>query len=687
MTYRLMTRLATAAAGACVLAACATAMPAATTPAAPAPTAPDAAPAAPTPAAAAATPAGQAAQPPAAAGRAGGRGAAPAPAPPPPVPALPATMPAPVTPLVSATAPSPDPRIGLRAGYWDAAQAAWNMRLVSNTPPPPAYRGITSSDLAFTGNYVVQGNYNGILFWDVSNPSRPVLVKDYECPASQNDVSVFKHLLFVSSEGTNARLDCGTQGVPEPISKERIRGIRIFDISDIRNPKYVSNVQTCRGSHTHTVLTDPNDQEAVYVYISGSAGVRSAEELPGCADGSMAENPDTSRFRVEVIRVPLADPTKAAVVNYARIFNDLAPPPRRVEPGRAGGAGRGGDPTAGAAAVAGGGRAGAAAGAAAPAGRGGRGGAPTGPNQCHDITTYPEAGLAGGACGGYGLLLDIREPTHPIRIDFAGDPNMAFWHSATFSNDGTKVLFSDEWGGGRGARCRAEDRLEWGANAIFTVERGQLVFHSYYKMPAAQTEWENCVAHNGSLIPIPGREVMVQGFYQGGITVFDWTDPKKPYEIAFFDRGPLEDGRLTSAGSWSVYWHNGYIYSSEIARGLDVYELLPTPHLSQNEIDAARTVRFAEANAQEQKKIVWPPSFALARAYVDQLERSNGLSAADITATRNALTAAERAAGAARQTALQQLATRLNGQAGASTDAAKVGLLVSAVNELAGATR
>lgn len=614
----------------------------------------------------------QAAQP-----SAGGRGQA---APPPPVPALPATMPAPVTPTISATAPTPDARVGLRAGYWDAAQAAWNMRLVSNTPPPEAYRGITSSDLAFTGKYVVQGNYHGILFWDVSNPTRPVLVKDYVCPASQNDVSVYKHLLFVSSEGTGARLDCGTQGVPEPVSKERIRGIRIFDISTISNPKYVGNVQTCRGSHTHTVAEDPNDKEAVYVYISGSAGVRSAEELPGCADGNMAENPETSRFRVEVIRVPLANPEKAAVVNYARIFNDLAPPPRRVEPGRGGAATP--PPTGATPPPAG---VTPPAGATPPAaGRGGRaGGPPTGPNQCHDITTYPEAGLAGGACGGYGLLLDIREVAHPVRMDFAGDPNMSFWHSATFNNDGTKVLFSDEWGGGRAPRCRAEDRLEWGANALFTVERGKLVFHSYYKMPAPQTEWENCVAHNGSLIPIPGRDVMVQGFYQGGITVFDWTDIKKPIEIAYFDRGPLEDGRLTSAGSWSVYWHNGYIYSSEIARGLDIYELVQTPHISQNEIDAAKTVVFAEANAQEQKRITWPPSFAKARAFLDQLERSNGMSAQNLSAARESLAAAEKATGAARRSALEQLSTRVNSQVTGSSDQAKMKMLVDALNELA----
>jgi hypothetical protein len=427
------------------------------------------------------------------------------------------------------------------------------------------------------------------------------------------------------------------------------------------------------------VITDPNDKEAVYVYISGSSGVRSAEELPGCSDGSLEENPDSSRFRVEVIRVPLAAPEKAAVGNYARIFGGLAPPPRRVEPPRGGGAGAAGGAAGaaagGAAGAAGAGRA-AAAGAAgaageAPAagraGRGGRGGTPTGPNQCHDITVYGESGFAGGACGGYGLLLDIREPTHPIRIDAAGDENMAFWHSATFSNDGTKVLFSDEWGGGSAPRCRDTDRPEWGANAIFTIERGKLVFHSYYKMPAPQTAFENCVAHNGSLLPIPGRDVMVQGFYQGGITIFDWTDPKKPFEIAFFDRGPVDDTRLQTAGSWSVYWYNGHIYSSEILRGLDIYELVSTPLLSQNEIDAAKTVSFAEANAQDQRKIVWPPSFALAKAFVDQLERSKGLTPANITSTRSELARAEGLSGGARVTALQALGKKLAGDTAGSS--------------------
>ena len=373
-------------------------------------------------------------------------------------------MPEPVKPIVSATPPSPDPRVGLSAGRWDAAQAAWNIRLVSTTPPDAKFLGVTSSDLAFTGKYAIQGNYNGFQIFDISNPSKPTLALTYLCPASQSDVSVYKHLLFVSGEGQTGRLDCGIQGVPEPVSKDRLRGIRIFDISKMSSPKYVANVQTCRGSHTHTVVTDPRDKENVYIYVSGSAGVRSADELPGCKDGPI-DDPDTSRFRLEVIKVPLAAPQTAAIISSPRIFYGLAPPPRRVEPGR-GGAGRGADPAA--TGAAGAGAAGAAPGAAAGTGRGSGGGGGrgnTGPNQCHDITVYPEIGLAGGACGGYGLLLDIKDVANPKRIDQAADINMSFWHSATFSNDGTKILFSDEWGGGSQPRCRETDKLEWGANA------------------------------------------------------------------------------------------------------------------------------------------------------------------------------------------------------------------------------
>ncbi|MEX2270404.1 MAG: hypothetical protein WD690_02965 [Vicinamibacterales bacterium] len=618
-------------------------------------------PAAPPAAAQAAAPAAPATPP---AGR--GRGT-----PPPPPPPVPATIPLGPAPIISDKVPTPDPRVGLGPGYWDAEIAQWNMKLISSTPAGDNFIGVTNSDLAFTGNYVVQGSYNGFQIFDITNPAKPERVAKVLCPASQSDVSVYKHLLFVSAEGRASRLDCGTQGVPEPISKDRILGIRIFDISDIRNPKYVANVQNCRGSHTHSLYTDPNDKENVYIYISGSSGIRSEEELPGCQNLPYGD-PNTSNYRIDVVKVPIANPQAAAIVTNPRIFQGLAPPPRRTPAME-------GRPTPPPPATP-------PAGAPTTAGRGGRGGpprTPTGPGQCHDITNYPEAGLAGGACGGYGLLLDIREGVNPVRIDAAADINMAFWHSATFSNDGKKVLFSDEWGGGSSPRCRDTDKYEWGANAIFTIENNKLKFHSYYKMPAPQTEFENCVAHNGSMIPIPGREVMVQGFYQGGLTVFDWTDPAKPFEIAFFDRGPVNPTRLMTGGSWSVYWYNGLIISSEITRGLDILELVPGPLVTQNEIDAAKTVTFPEFNAQEQRKFVWPPSFAKARAFVDQLNRSNGLPDARLEALYGELDAAEKATGTARARALNAIATRLSRDVASSTDKAKVQMLIAAVKELA----
>jgi hypothetical protein len=613
------------------------------------------------------------------------RGARPTPPPPPP-----AVMPPPVTPIVSMTPPNPDPRVGLAAGRWDAAQAAWNMRMVSTTTPSQSSAGATHSDLAFSGKYVIQGNYNGFEIWDISNPAKPVLAGVYECPASQNDVSVYKNLLFMSSEATNSRQDCKFGGIPQPVSEDRVRGIRIFDISDIARPKLVTSVQTCRGSHTHTVVTQPGDANNVYIYVSGTANVRPGEELKGCKDGGR-DDPDSARFRLEVIKVPLGKPNAAAIVSSPRIFNNLPVPPRNEQ--RTAQDTKDREAAAAAAAAqrgAEGNRGGQ--GADGQRGQGGQGGQgarantppppPTGPNQCHDITVYPEIGLAGGACGGLGLLMDIREAAQPYRIDMAADTNMSFWHSATFNNDGTKVLFSDEWGGGSQPRCRSTDKPEWGANALFTIENKNLVFQSYYKIPAAQTAQENCVAHNGSLIPIPGRDVMVQAFYQGGVTVFDWTDAKHPKEIAFFDRGPVDATRMVGAGSWSAYWYNGLIVSSEIARGLDIFELLPSGLLTQNEIDAAKTVRFTHFNTQQQQKFVWPPSFPLAKAYLDQLERSNGLAAARIQATRDALAAAENARGQRRRTTLTQLAAQLNGDVAGSSDQAKLKLLVSAVTDL-----
>ena len=599
-------------------------------------------------------------------------------------------MPKPVTPIVSAITPSPDPRVGLKAGRWDASQAAWNMRMVSTTPPTGKVLGATHSDLAFTGNYAIMGNYNGFEIFDITNPAKPVLVQQYLCPASQNDVSVYRNLIFMSSEATNSRSDCGFGGVPDPVSKDRVRGIRVFDISDIKHPRLATTVQTCRGSHTHTVVPKPGDDSNVYIYVSGTAGVRSADEVPGCNDGGIGD-PNTARFRLEVIQVPLRAPDRAAIVSSPRIFQDLPVPPRSVD--RDASDTRDREAAAAAAAAAGRGRQGGGPGGAAAAAAAGRGRAntppqaPTGPNQCHDITVYPEIGLAAGACAGLGLLLDIRDPAHPVRLDAVADANMSFWHSATFSNDGKKMLFTDEWGGGGQPRCRVTDKPEWGADALFTIENNKLKFHGYYKLPAAQTSLENCVAHNGSLIPIPGRDIMVQSWYQGGLSIFDWTDIDHPKEIAFYDRGPVDGARMMMGGSWSAYWYNGVIVSSEIARGMDIYELMPNGLITENEIAAAKTVRMPYINPQDQQKIIWEPSFAMARAYVDQLARSNGLTADSIAATRTSLANAERRNGAARTTALTQLAAQLTTAVSASTDQSKVRMLAGTVTDLAKATR
>jgi len=623
---------------------------------------------------------------------------------------------------MSAEAPSPDPRVGLRAGDTNAQEAIWNLRLLSHTPPSAKFAGQINSDLAFTGPYAIQGSYAGYQIWNISNPAHPSLKTAYYCPASQSDVSVYKNLLFVSGEGLTGRLDCGDQGVKDTVSKERLRGLRIFDITDIANPKNVGNVQTCRGSHTHTVLVDPKDPDNVYVYISGSSRVRSPNELPGCSSATPDQDPNSALFRIEVIKVPLAHPEQAAIVSSPRIFNDLTKPARHgesevdkaesakeVAEAKAKGGftatifgeeqvlpsrfvqpmldsavkarGGTGAPTAADSATVR---------AAIPAMIAKMIGPPpanpnAGPTQCHDITVYPAIGLAGGACEGYGLLLDISDPAHPKRLDAASDSNFSYWHSATFNNDGTKVLFSDEWGGGGQPKCRVTDKHEWGADALFTIEGDKLKFHSYYKMPAPQTRFENCVAHNGSLVPIPGRDVMIQSWYQGGISLFDWTDIDHPREIAFFDRGPVDSTRMASGGTWSVYWYNGVMVSSEISRGLDIVELTPSAFISQNEIDAAKSVKWDYLNTQGQRKIVWPPSFALSGAYLDQLERSHGLAADKIAADRAALRSAEKASGSERSAALTKLAAQIDADASGSSDTAKMQKLSESVKALAGA--
>jgi len=510
-----------------------------------------------------------------------------------------------------------DPRIGLAPGLHDAGEAAWNLRHLATLPKPDAFvaeEAIASgsnsnTDLAFSGDMMIVGNYYGFNFYDVSDPENPSLRLSVVCPGGQGDPSVYGNLLFISAQESRGRLDCGTQGVEEEVSEERIKGVRIFDFSDMDDIRQVAAVQTCRGSHTHTLVEDPNDPDNVYVYVQGTSRVRPGEELSGCSGGDPDEDPNTAYFRIEVIKVPLDRPQDAEIVNMPRIFAD--------ESGNIAGLWEGGDH-----------------------GPGTQRSRTT--NQCHDITAYPHLGLAGGACSGNGIILDISDPANPVRIDEVVDPNFSYWHSATFNNDGTTVLFTDEWGGGGAPRCLGSDLPTWGANAMFKYRNGELTLAGYYKLPAPQTELENCVAHNGSLIPVPGRDIKVQAWYQGGLSMFPFTAPADAYEIAFFDRGPVNAEQLVSGGYWSVYWYNGFIYGSEIARGFDIFELQPNEHLTQNEIDAAKLVRFDEFNAQLQPHFTWPTSFVVARAYVDQLVRAGAVTSAQETRLRNELAAAER---------------------------------------------
>jgi hypothetical protein len=460
--------------------------------------------------------------------------------------------------------------------------------------------------------------------------------------------------MFMSVEETRGRVDCAGGGVKDTVSTERFRGVRIFDISDIAHPKQITAVQTCRGSHTHTLVTDPIDRKNVYVYVSGTSSARSPNELAGCSQKTPGEDPNTSLFRIDIIKVPLAAPQTAKIVSSPRIFADKS--------GNIAGLWNGG-----------------------AHGEGTQTTSQT--NQCHDITVYTAIGLAAGACSGNGILLDIRDPSKPKRVAEVSDPNFAYWHSATFNNDGSKVLFTDEWGGGTQARCRATDKPEWGADAIFTLRNRKLTPAGYYKLPAAQTDAENCVAHNGSLIPVPGRDIMVQAWYQGGISVVDFTDAAHPVEIAFFDRGPMDPAKLMLSGFWSAYWYNGNIIGSEIGRGLDLFKLVPSDQLSQNEIDAAGLVHLDVLNAQNQTKNVWPASFSVARAYLDQLDRTHGLGSDRTAKVASDLASAEKLSGRPQRTALTQLAAQLDRDVPAAADKARVRALSGAVKNLAQAAK
>ena len=491
----------------------------------------------------------------------------------------------------------PGNKDGKKAGKGQTAKAAATPGAEAAAPPPPAWGGLNfaNSDLAFSGSHLFVGNFSGFNIYDISVPTKPALLTSVVCPGGQGDVSVHGNLLFMSVEQTRGRLDCGVAGVDAPVSKDRFRGVRIFDISDIRTPTQVAAVQTCRGSHTHTLVTDPKDAAHVYVYGSGTSGARSAEELEGCSDKDPKEDPQTALFSIDVIKVPVARPQDATVVARPRIFAD-------EKTGNIAGLWAGGDHGPGTQKT-------------------------STTNQCHDITVFPAVGLAAGACSGNGILLDITDPANPKRLDYVGDKNFAYWHSATFNNDGTKVVFTDEWGGGMRPRCQATDQANWGANAIFDIVDRKLQFKSYFKLPAPQTATENCVAHNGSLVPVPGRDLMVQAWYQGGLSVMDFTDSANPKEVAFFDRGPLDEKNLITGGYWSAYWYNGHIFGSEMSRGLDVLGFTPSDLLTQNEIDAASAVQAKSFNVQHQDPISWPASRAVALAYVDQLVRSGAVPA------------------------------------------------------------
>ena len=534
-----------------------------------------------------------------------------------------------------------DPRTGLSAGFRDAATAIANLRLVASLPKPPGffdpknpmelplkpveekekdadalakeqqgqafkrYKGestdsgrngllsFANTDMAFSGDVLVVGNYHGFNAYRLGADGVPALVSSVVCPGGQGDVSIVGNLLLMSVEETRGRLDCGLQGVMEDVSKERFRGLRVFDISDLAKPRQVAAVQTCRGSHTHSVVS--SDDKRIVVYNSGTSSVREQDELDRCID-ELPGDQRTALFRIDVIEIPVADPSRARIIDSPAVFAD-------DKTGALAGLWRGGD-------------------------HGDMTQDTSQTDHCHDITTFPDKKIAAGACSGNGILFDITDPMKPRRIDAVIDPGFAYWHSATFNNDGTKVIFTDEWGGGSRPRCRASDPLNYGADAIYDIVDGKLVFRSYFKIPTPQTVVENCVAHNGSVVPIPGRDVFLQAWYQGGLSVIDFTDSANPFEIAYFDRGPIDTGTLVTGGFWSAYYYDGRIYGSEITRGLDVLALDPSKFLTTNEIAAAASVVDGDVfNPQQQFAMTWPKSPVVATAYVDQLARSGALKA------------------------------------------------------------
>ena len=566
---------------------------------------------------------------------------------------------------------SSDPRVGLEAGFRDAGEAILNLELVAALPKPrgfydpenpaglpskalkddaeaedeaeeteevadadadadaedaaegddededgedgeedrdedeererPPFLSFSNTDMAFADTFMVAGSYHGFNIYDIANDGMPELISSVVCPGGQGDVSIVGDLLFMSVEQTRGRLDCGLEGVAGKVSEERFRGVRIFDIGDLRRPVQVGAVQTCRGSHTHSVIAGPNEDGNIIIYNSGTSSVRDEEELAGCSDAPAESGGKTAMFRIDVIEVPVDNPGAARIVDSPAVFAD-------PETGALAGLWEGGDHGPGTQRT-------------------------RRTDQCHDITAFPELNIAAGACSGNGVIFDISDPLKPTRIDEVTDSSFAYWHSATFNNDGTKVLFTDEWGGGGRPRCQASDPMTWGADAIYTFENGKLEFSSYYKLPAPQTEQENCVAHNGSIIPVPGRDIFVQAWYQGGLSIIDFTDAAKPVEIAYFDRGPIHKKEMVLGGYWSTYWYDGLIYGTAIVRGLDVFKLTPSEHMSENEIAAAKLANGDDVfNPQQQFRLDWPAEPVVALAYRDQLVRAGSIS--DDRATR-----------------------------------------------------
>ncbi|MES2521653.1 MAG: hypothetical protein V4617_03060 [Gemmatimonadota bacterium] len=600
---------------------------------------------------------------------------------------------------------SADPRSKLAPGRFDAGVAASNMRLVSFTPKPAQFdtaRGLTfvNSDLAFGTNYVYQANFAGFTIWNITDPAKPVLESAVRCITSQGDPTIVGNLLFLSAEGAGNRNDCGDGGVQDP--KDHMAGVRIFDVSNPKAPKLVKNVQTCKGSHTHTLVPHPKDPNIIYLYVSGQQAARPETELAGCKNGTDPADRTNSMYQLDIIKVPLKNPERAVVIPGARIFTGLdgggeckqfcAP----VDPRRAG-RGRGG--------------------AAAPAAPGAAAAAPaaaaepvsTGPRNCHDVTAYPALGLLAASCSTHSIVVDISNPEKPRRLDALTDTNnFQGRHTAAFSNDGKKLIQTDEWGGGTGPMCQASSMIELGGNTIISLDaKKKQSQKAYFKLPSAQSAEENCVSHNGGIIPVPGRDLYVQGWYQGGVNVMDFTDENKAFEIAYFDRGSIDPPQPvdvpsaaagagaagarprsnTIGGSWGAYYWNGHIYSSELDRGMDIYELTPSAQLSANEIAAAKLVTFTQYNPQSQPKISWPAAFVVVRSYLDQLVRGNGLAAERTTAISAALEAAEAKSGAARRTALNAIAVQVDGDVKGAKDAARVRTMAGEIRRLAAASK